>query len=145
MKTGRFTLTGGALAVLLVFGLSAVGAPSDKIDRASRKQTGKASYYADKFAGRKMADGTPMRLDSNSAAHRTLPLGSTARVTNMDTGESATVVIRDRGPHVAGRIIDLSPSTAMEIGITPRHGVGRVEVEPMTMPPMRGGGKMGGR
>jgi len=134
MKTGPFTLTGGALAVLLVFGLGAAGAGNEKPDRYSRKQVGKASYYAKKFAGRKMADGTPMRLDSNSAAHRTLPLGSSARVTNLETGESATVVIRDRGPHVAGRIIDLSPSTAMAIGITPRHGVGRVEVEPIAPP-----------
>lgn len=132
--TGPFKLAGGALAVLLAFGLGAAGAASDKSDRASRKQSGKASYYANKFAGRKMADGTPMRLDSNSAAHRTLPFGTTARVTNLDTGESATVVIRDRGPHVPGRIIDLSPATAREIGITPRHGVGRVEVEPIAGP-----------
>ena len=143
MKSGRFTLTAGALAVLMVFGgLSAAGASSDKADRASRKQVGKASYYAKKFAGRKMADGTPMEPDSNSAAHRTLPFGTTARVTNLDTGASATVVIRDRGPHVLGRIIDLSPATAMEIGITPRRGVGRVEVEAMGMP-LRG--KAGGR
>jgi rare lipoprotein A len=134
MKTRPFKLAGGALAVLLAFGLSAVGAPHDKTDRSGRKQVGKASYYANKFAGRKMADGTPMQLDSNNAAHRTLPFGTTARVTNLDTGESAMVVIRDRGPHVPGRIIDLSPSTAMQIGITPRHGVGRVEVEPMAAP-----------
>lgn len=141
MKTGPFKLTGGALAVLLVFGLGAAGAANDKIDRSGRKQVGQASYYASKFAGRKMADGTPMRLDSNSAAHRTLPLGTTARVTNMETGATAMVVIRDRGPHTPGRIIDLSPSTAREIGITPRHGVGQVEVEPMTIPPKRGHGR----
>ena len=139
----RSSLTASALAVLMVFGgLSAQGAASDKTDRAGRKQLGKASYYAKKFAGRKMADGTPMEPGSNSAAHRTWPFGTTARVTNLDTGASATVVIRDRGPHVAGRIIDLSPSTAMEIGITPRHGVGRVEVEAMGMPL---GGKARGR
>jgi rare lipoprotein A len=72
-----------------------------------------------------------MQMDSDSAAHKTLPLGSRARVTNLETGESATVVIRDRGPHVPGRIIDLSPSTAREIGITPKEGVGRVTVEPL--------------
>ena len=141
MITGPFKLAGGALAVLLAFG---VGAADDRLDRTSRKQVGKASYYANKFAGRKMADGTPMRLDSNNAAHRTWPFGTTARVTNLDTGESATVVIRDRGPHVRGRIIDLSPSTAREIGITPKHGVGRVEVEAMTMPAAVGA-RSGGR
>jgi rare lipoprotein A len=134
MTRGPFKLAGGALAVLLAFGLGAAGAATDKLERTARKQSGKASYYASKFAGRKMADGTPMLPDSNNAAHRTLPFGTTARVTNLDTGVSATVVIRDRGPHVRGRIIDLSPSTAREIGITPRHGVGRVEVEALTMP-----------
>ena len=132
--TGPFKLAGGALVVLLAFGLSAAGLAGEKTDRAGRKQVGKASYYANKFAGRKMADGTPMLPDSNNAAHRTLPFGTTARVTNVDTGQSATVVIRDRGPHVPGRIIDLSPSTAREIGISPRHGVGRVEVEAIAGP-----------
>jgi rare lipoprotein A len=131
MKPRPFALTSGALAVLLVFGLSASGAPAEKNGPPARKQVGKASYYSKKFAGRKMADGTPMQPDSDSAAHKTLPLGSKARVTNLETGESATVVIRDRGPHVPGRIIDLSPSTAREIGITPKEGVGRVTVEPL--------------
>jgi rare lipoprotein A len=134
MKPRPFALTGGALAVLLVFGLSASGAPHHKTEPPARKQVGKASYYSKKFAGRKMADGTPMQMDSDSAAHKTLPLGSRARVTNLETGESATVVIRDRGPHVPGRIIDLSPSTAREIGITPKEGVGRVTVEPIRPP-----------
>jgi rare lipoprotein A len=104
------------------------------LDRSGRKQVGKASYYARKFAGRKMADGTPMKPHGNNAASKTLPLGTTARVTNLETGQSATVVVRDRGPYVPGRIIDLSPSTAQEIGITREQGVARVEVDPIDVP-----------
>ena len=139
MMTGLFSRA-GALAALLVFGLGVADAADDKPKRphgkqAHGKQVGKASYYAKKFAGRKMADGTPMRPESNNAASKTLPLGSEARVTNLETGQSATVVIRDRGPHVPGRVIDLSPSTAREIGITPKQGVARVEVMPTQLPP----------
>jgi rare lipoprotein A len=105
------------------------------LDRSGRKQVGKASYYARKFAGRKMADGTPMKPHGNNAASKTLPLGTTARVTNLETGQSATVVVRDRGPYVPGRIIDLSPSTAQAIGITREQGVAQVEVDPIDVPP----------
>ncbi len=90
-----------------------------------------ASYYARRFAGRRMADGTPMRPESDNAASRVLPLGSMARVTNLQNGRSAVVTIRDRGPHVRGRIIDLSPRTALQLGFL-RAGVARVEVTPLT-------------
>jgi rare lipoprotein A len=96
-----------------------------------RKQVGKASYYAHRFAGRKMADGTRMDPRSDNAASKTLPLGSRARVTNLETGDSAEVTIRDRGPHVRGRIIDLSPATAREIGLSRKDGIARVEVVPI--------------
>ncbi len=69
----------------------------------------------DKFTGREMADGTRMDPNANNAASKTLPLGTTAMVTNLDTGQSAAVTIQDRGPYVKGRIIDLSPATAREI------------------------------
>lgn len=105
-----------------------------KLDRSGRKQVGKASYYARTLAGRKMADGTPMKPHANHAASKTLPLGTTARVTNLESGRSATVTIRDRGPYVPGRIIDLSPSTAREIGITRQDGVAMVEVAPIDVP-----------
>ena len=103
----------------------------DSYDRGARPITGKASVYAGKFAGRKMADGTRMSPDSDSAASKTLPLGTRARVTNVETGRSATVTIRDRGPHVRGRVIDVSPATAQQIGVTRRQGVAQVEVQPL--------------
>ena len=101
---------------------------------------GKASIYADKFKGRKMADGTRMDPLADSAASKTLPLGSTARVTNLQTGQSAVVTIRDRGPHVAGRIVDLAPATAEKVGIGKQQGVAKVAVTPVSLPRGEEGG-----
>jgi rare lipoprotein A len=110
--------------------------PSAKLqlDRSGQKRIGKASFYANHYSGKTMADGTPMRLYSNNAASITLPLGTTARVTNLNTGRSAIVTIRDRGPYVRGRIVDLSPATARRIGLDPRQGLAKVEVAPLTIP-----------
>jgi rare lipoprotein A len=113
------------------------------LDLTGKKRVGKASFYANMFAGKKMADGKPMNPQHDNAASRTLPLGTTAKVTNLDTGKSAFVTIQDRGPYVKGRIVDLSPSTAQEIGITRRQGVARVEVAPLAVPLPNGGVKLG--
>lgn len=104
------------------------------LDRSGKKQVGKASFYADKFTGRKMADGTRMDPRDDNAASKTLPLGTTARVTNLETGRSAVVTIQDRGPYVKGRIVDLSPATAREIGISREDGLAQVEVTPLSIP-----------
>ena len=104
------------------------------LDRSGSRQVGKASFYADKFSGRKMADGPRMDPRDDNAASRTLPLGTTARVTNLETGRSAVVTIQDRGPYVKGRIVDLSPATAREIGLSREDGVAQVEVTPLTIP-----------
>jgi rare lipoprotein A len=113
---------------------AAPASKSKKLDRSGRKQVGKASFYARRFAGRKMADGTPMKPGEDNAASKSLPLGTRAKVTNLETGQSAAVTIRDRGPHVPGRIVDLSPRTAQAIGITRKEGVSRVEVAPIAVP-----------
>ena len=114
-----------------------------QLDRTGRKRLGKASIYAPMFAGRKMADGTRMRPTSNNAASRTLPLGTTAKVTNLETGKTAVVTIHDRGPYVAGRIVDLSPATARDIGLDRRTGVTQVEVAPIVIPMPNGNIKLG--
>jgi rare lipoprotein A len=114
-----------------------------QLDRTGRKRFGKASIYAPMFAGRKMADGTRMQPTDNNAASRTLPLGTTARVTNLQTGKTAVVTIQDRGPYVAGRIVDLSPATARDIGLDRRTGVTRVEVAPIVIPMPHGDIKLG--
>lgn len=81
-----------------------------------------------------MANGAPMNPSGNNAASRSLPLGTVAKVTNINTGKSAVVEIEDRGPYVKGRIVDLSPSTARKIGITAKIGVAKVVVEPIAVP-----------
>jgi len=113
------------------------------LDRSGSKRFGKASYYANFFAGRKMADGNIMDPQTNNAASRTLPLGTTAKVTNLKTGKSAVVTIQDRGPYVDGRIVDLSPATARQIGITKREGIAKVEVAPISVPMPDGRIKLG--
>jgi peptidoglycan lytic transglycosylase len=120
-------------------------APAAKpaVDRSGKKRIGKASFYADRFGGRKMADGKIFRLHDSNAASRTLPLGTTAKVTNLETGQSAVVTIQDRGPYVDGRIVDLSPGTARTIGLSKRQGVTKVEVTPITVPLPNGGVKLG--
>jgi rare lipoprotein A len=104
------------------------------LDRSGHVRRGKASFYAQMFVGRKMADGTRMQAQSNNAASKTLPLGTTAKVTNLETGRSALVTIRDRGPYIRGRIVDLSPYTAKEIGLDHKKGVAKVEVAPIAVP-----------
>jgi rare lipoprotein A len=103
-------------------------------DLSARKRLGIASYYARQFFGKRMADGALMDPGGSNAASRTLPLGTVAKVTNINTGKSAIVKIEDRGPYIKGRIVDLSPSTARKIGITARMGVAKVAVEPIVVP-----------
>jgi rare lipoprotein A len=112
-------------------------------DLSGRTRFGNASFYAKKFAGRKMADGGKMDPRGDNAASKTLPLGTRARVTNIDTGQSAVVTIRDRGPYVKGRILDLSPFTAQKIGITKDNGVAEVKVTPISVPLPDGSSKPG--
>ena len=114
-----------------------------KPDLTGRKRVGKASFYAKKFSGRKMANGKPMNPNADNAASKTLPLGTTAQVKNLETGKTAVVTIQDRGPYVDGRIVDLSPSTARKIGITEEDGVAPVEVTPIVVPLPNGGVKAG--
>jgi rare lipoprotein A len=101
-------------------------------------QRGRASYYAEGLAGRRMADGGRFDPRSDAAAHRTLPLGSTARVRNLGNGKSATVTVRDRGPRAPGRILDVSPGSAERLGMK-EEGVASVEVAPVGAPRAGGG------
>jgi rare lipoprotein A len=103
------------------------------LDHTGKKRFGRASFYAKKFAGRKMADGNIMDPHDINAASKTLPLGTIARVTNLQTGKSAVVTIEDRGPYVDGRIVDLSPATAEKIGLSQQQGVTKVTVDPIAV------------
>ena len=83
-------------------------------------ETGNASYYADKFEGRKTASGEVFRQNKMTAAHKTLPFGTRVKVINMSNGKRIKVRINDRGPFVQSRIIDLSKKAAGKLQITHR-------------------------
>jgi len=89
---------------------------------------GKASYYSDKFHGKKTANGETFSLSHFTAAHRTLPFGTSVRVINLDNGKFVVVRINDRGPYLKARIIDVSPAAAKEIGLYKR-GIANVRIE----------------
>src|SRR5579862_522191 len=112
---GKFVMASAAMLVTAICGLPAQASPpvaaaqsnssaghsaqrisptvKAPIDRSGEKRIGKASFYAHMFAGRKMADGKQMDPQHDNAASRTLPLGTTAKVTNLETGKSAFVTI----------------------------------------------------
>lgn len=92
------------------------------------RERGHASWYGTKFHGRRTANGEVYNMYAMSAAHKTLPLPSYAKVTNLENGRSVIVRVNDRGPFVPGRIIDLSYTAAQKLGYI-NKGVARVEVE----------------
>lgn len=96
-------------------------------DAAGYVEQGLASYYGKKFHGRRTSNMEVYDMYAFTAAHKTLPLPSFARVTNLDNNRSVVVRVNDRGPFHKGRIIDLSYAAAVKLGIT-RAGTGRVEV-----------------
>lgn len=112
------------------------------IDRSGRSQRGRASYYGREFSGRTMANGRPFNPDSNTAASRSLPLGTVARVKNRQSGRETTVRVEDRGPYVPGRILDVAPRAADGLGMR-RQGVAPVVVEPVAVPQPDGTVKLG--
>jgi rare lipoprotein A len=89
---------------------------------------GVASWYGPRFSGKKTASGDTFDETKLTAAHKTLPLGSRAKVINLKNGKSIEVVINDRGPYVQGRVIDLSQAAAEALGIIDR-GVAKVRIE----------------
>jgi rare lipoprotein A len=110
-------------------------------------ERGIASWYGTKFNGRATSSGERYDICRFSAAHKTLPLPSTVRVTNLDNGRSVLVRVNDRGPFHAGRIIDLSYAAAVRLGVD-RTGTAHVEVRavdgPGDAPVLLAGGGGGG-
>src|ERR1700761_7028974 len=95
-------------------------------------ETGVASWYGP-YHSRKAADGSAYDGLGMTAAHKTLPLGSTVRVTNLTTGQQILVRITDRGPFAPGRVIDLSINAAKAVGLY-RMGIGKVKLEAYAHP-----------
>ncbi len=103
---------------ILVLGASLASCASSKprFGEVGYTEEGKASYYARKFQGRKMANGERYRRSKMIAAHKKLPFGTKVKVTNLNNNRSVKVKITDRGPFVRGRIIDLSEAAARKLG-----------------------------
>lgn len=97
-------------------------------ERTLIHQFGFASWYGKRFHGKRTADGSVFNMYNFTAAHKTLPLGSYVRVTNMKNGKTCIVKITDRGPFVRGRVIDLSSAAASELGML-SSGISRVKLE----------------
>ena len=104
-------------------------------------ETGLASWYGPPYHNRRGSNGEIYDMHAMTAAHRTLPLGSIVRVTNIKTGTSAVVRITDRGPFVKGRIIDLSLAAAQKIGVW-QPGIAEVRLDVLESPhPLNQGGR----
>ena len=118
-----------------------VGGPNKPYDVLGRRyepltrdlplnETGQASWYGRKFHGRPTASGEPYDMFAMTAAHKTMPIPSYARVRNPANGREVVVRINDRGPFVDGRVIDLSYTAALRLGVL--NGVAAVEVRRIT-------------
>lgn len=106
-----------SLAVVSLLAMDNPGHTQDT-DAPVYVQRGVASWYGPGFHGRKTASGKRFNQHRLTAAHRTLPLGTKATVTNLENGNTVQVEITDRGPYVRGRILDLSKAAANQLGMT---------------------------
>jgi rare lipoprotein A len=102
-------------------------------------ETGMASWYGPPYHNRRGSNGEVYNMHAMTAAHRTLPLGSIVRVTNMKTGHHALVRITDRGPFIPGRVVDLSLAAARKVDVY-QPGIAKVKVELMQTPASRASG-----
>ncbi len=100
----------------------------DRIPDKTYRETGVAGWYGKEFQGQKTASGEMFDMNAFSAAHRTLPLGTIIRVTNLENFKSVKVRINDRGPFVKNRILDLSYGAAKEIGFA-AQGTVMIKIE----------------
>jgi rare lipoprotein A len=101
---------------------------TEKIDTSKAYQIGVASYYGEKFHGRKTANGETFNMYKLTAAHRVLPLGTRVRVTHLGNGRWVEVKVNDRGPFIEGRILDLSFAAALELEMV-KAGTANIMIE----------------
>ena len=125
---------------LILFLVFLTSCSSSKVIRTSKSETSKSvskifkkeaevSYYADKFNGRKTANGTTFSNSKLTAAHRTLPFKTKLKVTNVVNSKSVIVEVNDRGPQKTSRELDLSKRAFMEITDNKNHGTLKVKIE----------------
>lgn len=122
-----------AAALLILLTLLPAASAAQFAVTPGHTEAGIASFYHDRFHGRTTASGERFDQNALTAAHRTLPFGTTVRVTRTDTGKSVEVRINDRGPFRAGRIIDLSRTAARRLDMLDR-GLVPVRVEVIRLP-----------
>lgn len=103
-------------------------APTVESTETGTTLSGIASYYGDEFDGKPTASGQIFSNSARTCAHRTWAFGTRVKVTSVKTGRSTVVTVNDRGPHVQGRILDLSKAAAADIGLD-IEGVGEVRAE----------------
>jgi rare lipoprotein A len=108
--------------------LALAGCSADKPGGPSHKEVGKASWYGSGFHGRQTASGEPFDRNDMTAAHPTLPMGTKAKVTNLENGKKVEVTINDRGPFAKGRAIDLSQKAASKLEME-KDGTAQVKIE----------------
>lgn len=97
------------------------------VSGASGTETGMASYYAESYNGKKTANGEIYNSSDYTAAHKKLPFGTKIKVTNLSNGKTVKVRVNDRGPFVAGRIIDLTKKAAKKLDMV-NAGVAKVKI-----------------
>ncbi|MBW3523442.1 septal ring lytic transglycosylase RlpA family protein [Chryseobacterium sp. NKUCC03_KSP] len=114
--------------LVIIMMISTLGIYSFTNNAVDAKKTSYASYYHDKFNGRKTASGEVFDNSKLTAAHRTLPFGTEIKVTNLNNGKEVIVSINDRGPFHSSRALDMSKAAFDEIGNT-NHGTIPVEYE----------------
>ena len=100
----------------------------ESIKSHPKTQIGIASYYGKKFHKKRTANGKIFNMYKVSAAHKSYPLGTKVRVTNLENGKSLKLIINDRGPFVSGRIIDLSYKAAKKLGFV-NQGTVKVRID----------------
>lgn len=121
-KTKQMTFKQLLLASLVTFAFTT--------NASAQQQHGKASFYSNRAHGHRTSDGSRYHKDSLTCAHRTLPFGTLLKVTNKSNGKEVVVRVTDRGPHAAGRVVDLSMAAARELGMV-NQGIASVKVEPI--------------
>jgi rare lipoprotein A len=103
-------------------------APASRTELPSGSQVGIASYYADKYEGKRTASGETYRKNGMTAAHRNYPFGTRVRITNLENDRTVVVRVNDRGPFIPGRVIDVSLAAARELDMT-QNGLARVQID----------------
>ncbi|CAM3544841.1 rare lipoprotein A [Flavobacterium saliperosum S13] len=139
MKSLHSKITVALLLLSFAFLMNSCGASGSKIRTTNNSESSKkgklykskgvASYYHDKFNGRKTASGARFDNSGYTAAHRELAFGTKVRVTNLVNNKSVVVTINDRGPFSKGREIDLTKKAFMEISDKTTHGELSVKIE----------------